>query len=112
MNLRCKDGDIAVITWDYPDCLENIGRMVDVRGPVRINEAGPSWLIRPVSPEPYTLHESDHTVCREVVTWKSRVTHPDAWMMPVKPGQEGEQTKDATERPRPLTAVQELAQVA
>jgi hypothetical protein len=20
MNLRCKDGDIAVITWDYPDC--------------------------------------------------------------------------------------------
>jgi hypothetical protein len=51
MNLRCKDGDIAVITWDYPDCLENIGRLVDVRGPMRVNEAGPSWLIRLITPE-------------------------------------------------------------
>lgn len=42
MNLRCKAGDIAVITWDYTDCRENIGRLVDVRSPMRINEAGPS----------------------------------------------------------------------
>jgi hypothetical protein len=88
MTLRCKDGDIAVITWDYPDCLENIGRLVDVRGPMRVNEAGPSWLIRPITPELYALHESNHVLCREQVTWASGITHPDAWMMPVRPGQE------------------------
>lgn len=112
MNLRCKDGDLAVITQDYPDCLENVGRIVDVKGPMFVNEAGPSWLIRPITPQPYVLHESDHTLCREVVTWRSRVSHPDAWMMPIRPGQADDQTEDATERPQPLSAEQETAQVA
>jgi hypothetical protein len=88
VKLRCTHGDIAVITRDYPDCLDNVGRLVEVCGPMRINEAGPSWLIRPVSAEPYVLHESDHTLCRERVTWKSCVTHPDAWMTPLNPGQQ------------------------
>jgi hypothetical protein len=35
-----------------------------------------------------------------VVTWGSRVSHPDAWMMPIRPGQGDEQTEGATERPQ------------
>ena len=106
MNLRCKDGDIAVITWDYPDCRENIGRLVDVRGPMRVNEAGPSWLIRPITPELYALHESNHALCREQVTWASDITHPDAWMMPVRPQQEadGVQTGETRSAPAPAGA--------
>ncbi len=98
MNLRCKDGDIAIITWDYPDCLENIGRLVDVRGPMRVNQAGPSWRIRPITPELYALHESNHVLCRERVAWASGISHPDAWMKPVRPGQEGDaaQTGETT----------------
>jgi hypothetical protein len=107
MTLRCKDGDIAVITWDYPDCLENIGRLVDVRGPMRVNEAGPSWLIRPITPELYALHESNHVLCRERVTWASGITDQDAWMMPVRPGQEadGAQTGETGSAPAPAPAL-------
>jgi hypothetical protein len=84
VNLRCKDGNIAVITWDYPDCLENIGRLVDVRSPMRVKGAGPSWLIRPITPELCSPHESNHVLCREQVTWstvstascRSRSLHP------------------------------------
>ena len=111
MNLRCKDGDIAVITWDYPDCLENIGRLVDVRGPMRVNEAGPSRLIRPITPELYALHESNHVLCRERVTWASGITHPDAWMMPVRPQQEadGTQTGEKCSAPALATPLVETA---
>jgi len=28
MKLQCKDGDIAVVTWDYLGCASNIGRLV------------------------------------------------------------------------------------
>ena len=107
MNLRCKDGDIAIITWDYPDCLENIGRLVDVRGPMRVNQAGPSWRIRPITPELYALHESNHVLCRERVTWASGISHPDAWMKPVRPGQEGDaaQTGETTGSAKALEVV-------
>ena len=87
MNLRCKDGNIAVITWDYPERLENIGRLVDVRSPMRVKGAGPYWLIRPITPELCSPHESNHVLCREQVTWSSGIHHPDAWMMPVRPKQ-------------------------
>jgi hypothetical protein len=43
VKLRCKDGDIAVITWDLPDCLENIGRLVQVRGPLKIEDEVAYW---------------------------------------------------------------------
>ena len=105
MTLRCKSGDIAIITQDYPDCQENLGRLVDVLGPMRVTEAGPSWLIRPVTPKLYTLHESDHTVCRERVTWRSRVTHPDAWMVPIRPGEMAGDEQGEVTRPEPAAAL-------
>ncbi len=49
--LRCKEGDLAVVTHEEPGCEVNIGRMVTVCGPVKIHERfGPTWLIQPVHP--------------------------------------------------------------
>jgi hypothetical protein len=54
MQLSCKEGDLAVVIDDTPPCAGNIGRIVEVRGPVEHNFRGlPCWLIKPVSPSPY-----------------------------------------------------------
>lgn len=84
MNLQCKDGDIAVVTWDYLGCASNIGRLVQVRGPVSKIEGAFSWSIRPVTQDLYAVMEGDHSkVTLEVVDWNSQVTHRDAWMKPL-----------------------------
>ncbi len=85
MKLRCKDGDIAVITWDFPECLENIGRLVQVRGPVTTEDGVAYWRIQPVTPELYAFRELDDSLGREHVTWSSRINHPDGWMVPLEP---------------------------
>jgi hypothetical protein len=85
MKLRCQDGDIAVITWDYPGCLKNIGRLVQVQGPVRKGECGPAWRIRPITENLYAFLDLDGSIGHESVTWGSRIDHPDAWMIPIRP---------------------------
>ncbi len=88
MKLRCKDGDIAVITWDFPECLENIGRLVQVRGPVTMKDGVAYWRIQPVTPELYAFRELDDSLGREHVIWSSRINHPDGWMVPLEPDDE------------------------
>ncbi len=90
MNLRCKCGDIAIITWDYPDCLENLGRMVEVRSPVDIRDGLAYWRIRPITPDLYAMREWDDTMVRESADWDTGVEHPDSWMIPIRP--DGEST--------------------
>ncbi|MBM3151883.1 MAG: hypothetical protein FJ189_01805 [Gammaproteobacteria bacterium] len=87
MNLRCKDGDLALVIHDEPDCEANIGRMVEVRGPVNFNPRLelPCWLVKPVTSEPYLVKETTEVVVGEVVGWASRVEHPDAWLLPLRP---------------------------
>jgi len=85
MRLRCKDGDLAVITWDHQGCRQNIGRLVQVRGPVRNDGFGPAWRIRPITENLYHFLERDGSLGQESVTWQSRIDHPDAWMIPIKP---------------------------
>lgn len=100
MNLRCKDGDIAIISWDYPECLENLGRMVEVRGPVRGIEGELQWRIQPVTPELYAVLETDRTLTRECVIWGSGVSHPDAWMIPIRPKADPESESIRRSEPR------------
>ena len=85
MKLRCKPGDVAMITWDYRECLENLGRLVQVGGPLKMSDGQWVWRIQPVTPELYAVLETDNSLVREHVTWKSRVQHPDAWMVPIRP---------------------------
>ncbi len=90
MNLRCKDGDIAVITWDHLGCLENIGRIVMVRGPAHQGDFGICWRIRPITEDLYAFVDLDNSIGRERVGWQARIDHPDAWMLPIRPTDEEE----------------------
>lgn len=109
MNLRCADGDIAVITWDYPECLENIGRLVKVSGPIRMEDGLAKWYICPVTPELYAVQEIDGSFVRESVTWDSNVIHPDSWMIPIREQESdielAEVATEAVEREKPPMAL-------
>ena len=54
-NLRCRDGDIALVVKESPICSANVGKLVRVRGPARTNWKScvfheDSWLL-PIRPE-------------------------------------------------------------
>jgi len=102
MTLRCKHGDIAVIVHDTPDCRANIGRLVQVRGPLSTFNGMVTWRICPVTPELYWVTEHDGRVTRESVTWSSGVIHQDAWMEPIRPenpSESDEAQQDICRRP-------------
>ena len=87
MELRCKDGDLAVMIGDMPGCESNIGRIVEVRGPAKLNKQCGliCWRIRTVIRKKLiNLHPSGELIA-ERVTWKSRTEHPDCWLIPIRP---------------------------
>ena len=49
MNLRCKDGDLAIIVDDFDGCKGNIGLIVRVIGPAEIVLEMTCWQIIPLS---------------------------------------------------------------
>jgi len=87
MNLRCKDGDLAVVVGDFPGCEGNIGRIVQVKGPARTPRQYPlpCWRIKPVNRRGWFVVESDWEVTKEVVIWRSGILHPDCWLLPIRP---------------------------
>ena len=86
-NLRCRDGDLAVIIKDTPECHLNIGRIVRVKGPPRkiIKSQMDGWRIKPIRRTLLSVEEFDGRLVREVVNWNSHVLHEDAWLMPIRP---------------------------
>jgi hypothetical protein len=86
MKLGCKNGDYAIVIYDTPLCAANLGRIVEVRAPVKIDATLdlPCWLIKPVRPTPYLVERRD-AVQPEIVDWASRIEHPDAWLLPLRP---------------------------
>jgi hypothetical protein len=86
-NLRCRDGDLAVIINDTPECQLNIGRVVRVKGPPRkiIKSQMAGWKIKPIRRTVLSIEEFDGRLVREVVNWNSHVLHEDAWLMPIRP---------------------------
>jgi hypothetical protein len=88
MSLRCKQGDLALVVYDEPGCESNIGRAVEVRGPVEINPriGLQCWLIRPAGSSGRWRVVRDPAPARtEIVSWKNRIEHPDAWLLPIPP---------------------------
>ncbi len=114
MKLRCKDGDIAIITWDFPECLENIGRLVQVRGPMTMEDGVAYWRIQPVTSELYAFREPDDSLGREHVTWSSRINHPDGWMIPLESDDEPTGIDEVVmlEEPVPACAAPEIISAA
>jgi hypothetical protein len=85
MQFRCKPGDLALVVWDTPPCIENVGRLVHVRGPVELNKELQQWcwLIKPVSRRRYFV-ETRGQLEKRRVSWISRVEHPDRWLLPIR----------------------------
>ena len=105
MSPRCKAGDLALVVYDEPGCESNIGRVVEVRGPVQTNpKLGlPCWLIRPAGSSRYWRVVRGSAPARtEPVSWKRRIEHPDAWLLPIPPlsEPEGDENSDPGTRSR------------
>lgn len=87
MKLNCKPGDLAIVTWDEPGCVMNVGRLVRVHGPLDTDPAhGPTWLIVPVRRTRWQyVCQTDGTVQRTTVRLKDGIEHPDRWLIPIRP---------------------------
>lgn len=85
MRLRCTDGTLALVIHDTRRCVRNIGRVVQVRGPVQVNRCLrlPCWLVKPVTRAPYAVEYGRKLVAAPVY-WKNRAEHPDAWLLPLE----------------------------
>ena len=59
--LRCKDGDLAVVINDTIDCRQNLGHIVQIRGPARmLKQSGMlGWLIKPLHKRVWGVTELD-----------------------------------------------------
>ena len=86
-NLRCRDGDIALVVKESPMCSANVGKLVRVRGPARIMTTTqmPGWRIKPLHRRLWYVEELDGRLVRELVNWNSCVFHEDAWLLPIRP---------------------------
>ena len=85
--LKCKDGDLAVVINDTIDCRQNLGRIVRLRGPVRVLKPSGmlGWRINPLHPTPWGVTEINGRSVNALVTWQGCVYHEDAWLMPIRP---------------------------
>lgn len=86
-NLRCRDGDIALVVKETPICSANVGKLVRVRGPAKIviMSQMPGWQIKPLHRRLWSVEELDGRFLRELVNWDSCVFHEDAWLLPIRP---------------------------
>ena len=98
MSTRCKPGDLAIIRYDVPGCESNIGRIVLVRPPAAIGHKGQvTWLITPVTPEPYIVDNPDTGEYRFMEPGDFNIEHPDDWMIPIRPEDVEDNQKNAEE---------------
>ena len=86
MQSRCKPGDIAVILYDEPECLMNVGRLVRVHPSLALNEELnlECWLVEPLDGSTWAVSESDGSISFAILRPDDRIEHPDAWMLPIK----------------------------
>lgn len=91
MTTRCKPGDLAIILHDAPQCAANVGRVVEVFGPPAIDRHGRlTWLIKPVTPDPYWVNNSHDDSIRPMLMEREDIEHPDDWLHPIQPGHDTE----------------------
>ena len=87
MKFRCKSGDLALVLYDEPCCSENIGKVVEVRGPVQRNSRLKlmCWLIKPINRQLWHCVRNSGEHYTAYVTWTRQLEHPDAWLLPLRP---------------------------
>jgi hypothetical protein len=87
MKLRCKSGDLALVTHDEDMCRQNIGKLVRVAGPIEYNRRlkKQCWLIEPVKAELWQCVTTKVMHYQKIVTFASNLEHPDDWLLPIDP---------------------------
>jgi len=98
--LRCKSGDLAIVIKDTFQSINNIGRIVSVRGPTRYEKFYNliCWQIKPITKEKYWIEtRSNDIALPEKVYWNSPVYHPDSWLLPIRPEDKDFDISDAEE---------------
>lgn len=97
---RCKDGDLALVIHDERACQINIGRVVTVSGPVRIDDQlGPTWLIQPVHRSAWAVTDGVRVILE--MPPLRMVEHPDKWLLPLCPRQPEKSVARMRERREP-----------
>lgn len=90
MKLRCKLGDLAMITRDVPSCTANIGKLAKITEGLETNRIGQrTWGIEPLNPSTYLVNDWDGNVIG-VAQPGELLDHPDEWMVPIRPGTDDE----------------------
>lgn len=86
MNLRCKDKDIALVLYDLPECLGNVGKLVRISGPAEYNRSYRlrCWLIEPLGNETWWVEWGQGDFRFQSVRFSDRVEHPDRWLLPIR----------------------------
>jgi hypothetical protein len=83
--MNCKPGDFAMIIGDEESCIMNIGRVVEVHGPLTEIEGKDCWGIVPIHPEPIMVREGDKLSLWHNITLEDGICHVDAWLKPLPP---------------------------
>ena len=100
MNARCKPGDLAIIMYDEPQCTANIGRIVEVSGPPAYDIDGHlTWLIQPVTPEPYLINNRVDAAVRFMEWQEYGIEHRDDRMLPIRQEPKLEEVVERTDLP-------------
>lgn len=92
MNLRCKEGDFAIVEYDDPPCIANVGHVVRVIGGLQPGacNGNPSWLIEPLSTDVwYVANYPAITKAKRVIVgsshfWQSGIEHADKYLRPIR----------------------------
>ena len=97
MGLRCKDGDMAVIVGDVPGCEDNIGCIVQVRGPTIKLSGYICWRIKPLENRKLLIREYNGVIVSEKVFWNSKIRHPDCFLLPIRPPENEKSVETSTD---------------
>lgn len=86
MKTRCQAGDIALVLFDEPDCLANVGRIVRVHPKLMLNVRLKleCWLIDPLDKSPWFYALNDGSVHQTTNALAEHIEHPDSWLMPIR----------------------------
>ena len=99
-NDRCKIGDIAIIIRDEIGCEANLGRIVRVCGPRKVDSLrGTVWRIEAVSGGLLSyLDDASKTIkCGKT----AYIDHEDTWLLPIRPTDSSDMVDVAQDMPVP-----------
>ena len=98
MTLRCKHGDLAIIINETPQCRDNIGLIIEVRGPLEFLGSldAYGWRLKPIHNKKMWVEMRGSTKAElQYIYWKYPRCIPDSWLLPIRPTDDDLDVSDA-----------------